>query len=58
MTLAEMFHAEIVYRQGTTPLHAAAAYGGFKFFKVVMDLSEVRHPKTEELETLLSVAAS
>ena len=47
-----------VFDQGTTPLHAAAAYGDFKFFKVMMDLSEVRNPKTEELETLLSVAAS
>ena len=40
-----------------TPLLVAAAYGDFKFFKRMMDLSEVKDPKTEEFETLLCLAA-
>ena len=43
--------------QSATPLLVAAAYGDFKFFKRMMDLSEVKNPKTEEFETLLCLAA-
>ena len=45
-----------IFNQNATPLHVAAAYGDFKFFNRIMDMSEVGNPKTEELETLLYVA--
>ena len=45
------------FDQSVTPLHVAAAYGDFKFFNRMMDLSKIRNPKTEELEALLYAAA-
>ena len=52
------FGCTIAYdEQSATPLLVAAAYGDFKFFKRMMDLSGVKKPETEELETLLCLAA-
>ena len=53
-----LYHYNCIFSRGRsdTPLHVAAAYGDFKFFKRMMDLSEVGKPKTEELEALLHVA--
>ena len=45
------------FNQSVTPLHVAAAYGDFKFFNRLLDLSEIRNPKNEEFETLLYAAA-
>ena len=45
------------FDQSVTPLHVAAAYGDFKFFNRMMDLSEIRNPKNEELEALLYAAS-
>ena len=45
------------FDESVTPLHVAAAYGDYKFFNRMIDLSEIRQPKNEELEALLYAAA-